>query len=99
MLVIHVKLAVKADQTTEFLDAVAPFVKQARGLDGCLDYTWYQSTEHDNTYILYELWESESQFRDYKASELFTSTQQALLPFAAGKPESNYYTADVLEAF
>lgn len=97
MLVIHVKLDIKADQTTQFLDAVKPFQQEAQQLLGCQEYTWYQSTEQSSTYILYEVWETEVQFKSYKASDLFTQTQQALMPYAVSKPDSHYYTAELLE--
>ncbi|MEM9954900.1 MAG: putative quinol monooxygenase [Chloroflexota bacterium] len=99
MLVVHVVLNIQAEKADTFLEVVESFVQEARATAGCRVYAWYQSTEQDNTYILYEEWESEAQFRAYKESDLFGRTQQSLLPYAAAKPNSTYFLAEVTEKF
>jgi quinol monooxygenase YgiN len=62
-----------------------------------LAYEFLAKLNHENTYVLYEAWENQSDFENYKTSPVFKEVGDILTPFLAGAPVNEYFVAEKIE--
>jgi len=94
MIVIRVKVKVTSENKSEFVRIMTDSINVSREFDGCQFFGLYEDVTDENTLILYEEWETQSDFDAYKASEHFTESGKQLFPLMDGAPENAYFMAE-----
>ena len=97
MIVVHVIVKVKPEQQAEFINQEKQFMTAAQQMKGCTSFFLYQDVHQENTFVIYETWETQADFENYSQSELLTQYRQTIGPMLMGAPETNYYNATHLE--
>lgn len=97
MLVIRVGIKIKPEEKDAFLAHMKrETVGVRKKFDGCQKYAVYADVAHENRFLLYEEWESQQNFDDYKNSADFKQSGQILFPMMAEPPDSAYFEAQLL---
>lgn len=96
MIVIRVLIDLQPEHREAFLAFMNDSITVSNNFDGCLKYQLYQDVQAENTYLLYEEWESQAHFDAYRQSEHMAESGRVLFPMMAGKPDSAYYNATVI---
>lgn len=96
MIVIRVKINVTSEAKPQFLHVMKDSIAISRDFDGCLHFGVYEDVTDENTLILYEEWETQAHFDAYKSSEHFDKSGKQLFPLMNGKPDSAYFTAELI---
>ena len=63
---------------------------------GCQKFRVYHGTSDPNDYLLYEEWDSEAAFNEYRQSDYFKDAGQLLFPLIDGAPDSAYFDAQLV---
>lgn len=96
MIVIRVLMQVKPEHRQDFLSFMDTSITVSNAFDGCLKYQLYQDTHADDTFLLYEEWETRAHFDAYLESDHMAESRTALFPMLAGKPDSAYFDAQII---
>ena len=96
MLVIRVELKVKPEEKTNFVEFVKGHNAESKEFEGCLWFETYRSLSQEDTFVIYEEWQSQETFDVYKNSDLFKRSMQTFGAMFAGPPNSAYYSAESL---
>ena len=91
MIIIRVKLDIKAEEIKTLLAYMKTEVQKVNAIDGCEIYAFHQNTNGSNKFLLYEEWRDMDSFDAYKNSDVFKQTMATLSPLMASKPDSAYY--------
>ncbi len=96
MIVIRVKVSVKPENKSDFINVMQDSIAISREFDGCQHFGLYQDVMDDTTLILYEEWETQAQFDAYKASDHFKESGKQLFALMNGAPDSAYFNAEMI---
>jgi len=96
MIVIRVKVQVKPETKTEFIDAMKASIRVSSEFDGCLHFGLYEDVTDEHTMILYEEWDAQEHFDAYKTSQHFAESGKVLFALMDGKPDSAYFNAELI---
>jgi len=97
MIVIRVLLQVQPANRQAFLDFMHESITISNEFEGCEKYHVYQDVQDENTFLLYEEWTTQAQFDIYRESDHFKHSGDVLFPMMAGKPDSVYFDAQVIQ--
>ena len=97
MIVIRVKLHVKPEEKARFLDFLPEDIKATRAMPGNQRFEVYKSVDEEDTFLLYEEWDTLENFHAYKASDHFKQAGGVLFPMMVGEPDSAYFQAETVE--
>ncbi len=98
MIVIRVLLEVQPEKQQDLVQFMHNSVTVSNRFEGCAKYNLYQDIGAENTFLLYEEWETQEQFDAYKASDHFKESGRVLFPLLVGTPDSLYFDAQVIPA-
>ena len=96
MIVIRVRLKVSQENETNLVSFLKNEVQQNKTLVGCLAYSFYKDVFEENTFLIYEEWDSMVSFELYKNSDAFGLIMAALAPLLMGPPDSAYFDATIV---
>ncbi|MBX3081801.1 MAG: antibiotic biosynthesis monooxygenase [Anaerolineae bacterium] len=96
MIVIRVTFKINPTERVNLLPYLQQNSTESRQFAGCLNYGFYQDTGDENTFLLYEEWDTQANFDAFKGSANFKASGDVLFPLMVGKPESVYYAANTL---
>lgn len=98
MIIIHVQVKIKPEKRSKFLEIARQEAEQARTLQGCIRYEWMGDVNGDDTFTVYEEWETQADFDAYKQSDYFKQLNNVFAALVAAAPDSHYYTAKPMPA-
>ncbi len=93
MLVIAVAYKAKKGKREEALKAARICSGKTRAEPGNLDYTFYSGIDDDQSFFLFELWESREALDGHMKSGHLAVYREALKDLLEGKPEIRMYEA------
>ena len=96
MIVIRVKVQVKPETKTDFVSAMKASIAISSEFEGCQHFGVYEDISDENTLILYEEWNNQTNFDAYKASAHFEESGKVLFALMDGKPDSAYFNAELI---
>ncbi|MCO1336953.1 antibiotic biosynthesis monooxygenase [Microbulbifer sp. OS29] len=96
MIVIRIELAAKAENQAALVGYFKEEAERNKTSQGCIAYQLYQDVSETNGFLLYEEWESMESFAVYKHSEGFRKLMATVFPLLEGKPDSVYYSGEVV---
>lgn len=97
MIVIRVELQAKSDKQQDLVQYMDKSMDVSRQFNGCAKFNLYQDSQQEDTFLLYEEWETKADFDAFCASEHFQKSGKDLAPMLAGKPDSIYFDAHILQ--
>jgi quinol monooxygenase YgiN len=96
MVVVRVAVQVKSEERVKFLEQVKRETVEIQRFEGLLKFKVYEDPLAVNSFLLYEEWHTVKDFNAYKYSDFFKQNGQIFNPMMAGKPDSAYYSAEVI---
>jgi quinol monooxygenase YgiN len=97
MIVIRVIAQVQAEKRQDFVQFMTNFIGVSSKYEGCIKFNFYDDVNNENTFLLYEEWESLTHFNAYRESEHFKESGTVLFPMMNGTPDSVYYEAQPIK--
>ena len=98
MIVIRVEVKVKPEETAGFVNHMTQEMSEVKEqFGGCERFNLYEAVADENTFLLYEEWESQTSFDAYKNSDYFKRNGEKLFAMMAEQPDSAYFEAAVLQ--
>lgn len=97
MIVIRVSIQVQPEKRHDFMQFMIHSIALSRGYEGCLKFSLYDDVSDENTFFLYEEWQSLTDFNRYRESEHFKESGAVLFPMMTGAPETAYYEAQPIQ--
>lgn len=98
MLVIRVLVKVKPEEKTGFINHMKHEMAEVKEMfAGCEKFNLYGDIARENTFMLYEEWQSQVNFDAYKNSDYFKKNGEKLFAMMAEPPDSAYFKAEVLQ--
>lgn len=94
MFIVRIDLDVRPEHRDALRAVAAEDGPTARGLPGCVDYTFCEDVLRPERVLLYEEWRSRAEFEAYRASLVFTQMGARLRPLLNAPPKSAYYESD-----
>ena len=71
MLIYQIKIEIKPYKPDEFVNSMRSFLRTIRKEKGCLDFSVYQDSEKENTYILVGEWKTRQAMEKHFQSNEF----------------------------
>ena len=71
MLIYQIKIKIKPYKPDEFVNSIRSFLRTIRKEKGCLDFSVYQDSEKENTYILVGEWKTRQAMEKHFQSNEF----------------------------
>ena len=97
MIIIHVKVQVQEEKIEAFISSNEQFIKEARAFAGCEQFNLYRDSWDAQTFVYYELWTAEENFRAYQTSQSFGDWRTKVGPMLAAPPQSSYFVGDAID--
>ncbi|MEM8863843.1 MAG: putative quinol monooxygenase [Chloroflexota bacterium] len=97
MIIIHVKVQVKTEKIGEFMSSNERFLEEAGAFTGCEQFNLYRDSWDEQTFVYYELWSAEEDFRAYQNSQSFVDWRTKVGPMLAGPPASSYFSGSPID--
>lgn len=72
MILIFIKMNVRPEKRKELRQTIRSIVQEVRKENGCVDSTFYQNSENENDFFLFEEWENRQVLDDHLRSARFT---------------------------
>ena len=94
MIVLRVKVQVKPENKTKFVDVMKESIDISSKMKGCVQFGLYEDVVDENAFMLYEEWATRADADAYRNSEHFAESGKVLFPLMAGDPDSAYYQAE-----
>lgn len=97
MVVIRVLVNVKPEASDAFVDhAKREMTEVKQKFAGCERFALYGDLVKENTFLLYEEWQTQENFDAYRTSVYFQQNGEKLYAMMADTPDSAYFTAEAL---
>lgn len=97
MIVIRVLVNVKPEAKLDFVNHMKrEMVEVDEKFAGCEKFALYGDVTKENTFLLYEEWQTRENFDAYRASEYFQQNGKKLYAMMADTPDSAYFTAEAI---
>lgn len=96
MIVIRVAVTVKPEEKLNFVNLMQQETTEVKQFAGCERFNLYTDIVDENTFLLYEEWQTLADFEAYKNSDLFKQNGAKLFPMMSGAPDSAYFQAEML---
>jgi len=71
VLIYQIKIKIKLYKPDEFVNSIRSFLRTIRKEKGCLDFSVYQDSEKENTYILVGEWKTRQAMEKHSQSNEF----------------------------
>lgn len=84
MIIINAKFQVQAQSVEQYESLVKDLVEASRNEAGNIGYEHFKATENENTYLMYEIWESQEAIESHNNSEHFQTFFSSVKPLLAG---------------
>jgi quinol monooxygenase YgiN len=97
MIVIRVAIQVKPESRRQFIDHIQQEAREVRERPGCERFELFADLTDPNRFLLLEEWLDRPSFRAYRDSDYFVQNRDQLFPMAADRPDTAYYTAELLD--
>ena len=97
MIVIRVVVKVKPEEQVNFVNHMKQEMVEVKQFSGCEKFRLYTDVTNENTFLLYEEWQSQTNFDAYKNSDYFKQNGEKLFPMMAEPPDSAYFEAEILK--
>ena len=98
MIIIRVNVTVQPEKRSAFVAQIKQeMVDVKQQFVGCERFGLYEDVMDENGFLLYEEWQTLANFKAYQASDYFQENGKKLFPMMAGKPDSDYFEAVVVE--
>jgi quinol monooxygenase YgiN len=94
MFIARVTLRIRPSDRAAFRAYAVEESRQARGLPGCVEYSFSEDVGDPARVLLYEEWANREQFEAYRESPLFKAAGAHLGPMLEEPPRSAYYESD-----
>ncbi len=72
MILTFIKMNVRPEKRKELRQTIRAIVQEVRKEKGCVDSTFYQNSENENDFFLFEEWENRQVLDDHLRSARFT---------------------------
>ncbi|MFZ0726872.1 MAG: putative quinol monooxygenase [Desulfobacterales bacterium] len=72
MILTFIKMNVRPEKRKELRQTIRSIVQEVRKEKGCVDSTFYQNSENENDFFLFEEWENRQVLDDHLRSARFT---------------------------
>ena len=72
MILTFIKMNVRPAKRKELRQTIRSIVQEVRKENGCVDSTFYQNSENENDFFLFEEWENRQVLDDHLRSARFT---------------------------
>jgi quinol monooxygenase YgiN len=72
MILTFIKMNVRPEKRKELRQTIRSIVQEVRKENGCVDSTFYQNSENENDFFLFEEWENRQVLDDHLRSDGFT---------------------------
>jgi len=72
MILTFIKMNVRPEKRKELRQTIRSIVQEVRKENGCVDSTFYQNSENENDFFLFEEWENRQVLDDHLRSAGFT---------------------------
>ena len=72
MILTFIKMNVRPEKRKELRQTIRSIVQEVRKENGCVDSTFYQNSENENDFFLFEEWENRQVLDDHLRSARFT---------------------------
>ncbi|MGA8281080.1 MAG: putative quinol monooxygenase [Desulfobacterales bacterium] len=72
MILTFIKMNVRPEKRKELRQTIRSIVQEVRKENGCADSTFYQNSENENDFFLFEEWENRQVLDDHLRSARFT---------------------------
>ncbi len=98
MMVIRVAVKIKPEEAANFVNHIQQeMIEVKQQFTGCERFNLYRDIADENTFLLYEEWQSQANFEAYKNSDYFKQNGQKLFPMMVEPPDSAYFEAQILQ--
>ncbi|WKN43190.1 putative quinol monooxygenase [Tunicatimonas pelagia] len=97
MIIIHVTTTVNPSNTDAFEKTIQKVCDDALKLKGCIAYTWFRDHHVKNGYMVYGEFESMTDFKVYKESEVVKKIVTEVIPLTSSKPKYRHFDGEVFE--
>lgn len=84
MIIINAKFEVQEQAVEQYEALINDLVTSSRKETGNIGYEHFKSTINENTYLMYEIWESQEAIEAHNTSEHFKSFFANVKPLLAG---------------
>lgn len=84
MIIINAKFEVQSQSIEQYESLIKNLVESSRNEEGNIGYEHFKSTEKENTYLMYEIWENQEAIESHNNSEHFLSFFSNVKPLLAG---------------
>ncbi|RZV60331.1 MAG: antibiotic biosynthesis monooxygenase [Flavobacteriaceae bacterium] len=88
MFVRIVKMSLKPESVTDFLDMFDRNKDRIRNFDGCQFLELYRDKTKENIFFTYSYWEDETDLENYRNSELFSVVWTETKSYFNDRPEA-----------
>jgi quinol monooxygenase YgiN len=97
MIVVRVAFKINPAERANVLAYLQKDTEATRKVAGCLHYGFYQDAADENSFLLYEEWDTQADFDAFKQSDSFKESGKMLFPVMVGKPDSVSYASSRLQ--
>ena len=97
MIVIRVAVHVKPESRARFVEHMQQEAREVRQMVGCQRFELFGHLSDPNQFLLFEEWSDRPSFRAYRDSDYFLRNRDQLFPMVAEKPDTAYYSAELLD--
>ncbi|MFV8753132.1 putative quinol monooxygenase [Nannocystaceae bacterium ST9] len=98
MIVIRVFIEVLPTGRARFVEHIQQEAREVRErFAGVRRYDLFNDPSNPDGFLLYEEWTDRESFRTYRDSDYFVQNRDRLFPLVAGKPDTAYYSAELLD--
>src|SRR5687767_9047498 len=96
MIVIRVKVRVKPEAKASFLTILKPNIEDSLRFPGCTRFEVLEDVLDDHQFMLYEEWNSLSDFDGYRNSDYFKESAGPMFAMIEGEPDAAYFSAEAV---
>ena len=98
MIVIRVLVNVKPEASADFVNHIKQEMAEVKQkFTGCERFALYGDASKEDSFLIYEEWQSQTNFDTYRTSDYFKQNGEKLYAMMADPPDSAYFTAEVLQ--
>ena len=97
MIVVAVRVHVKAGKREEFIKLAQAMLEPSRDEKGCISYNFYADTQDTNGFIYFEEWESQDALKLHSRSSHYTQYSEQVPALLERSAEVRVYTVSKVE--
>lgn len=78
MIIVILKMVVRPEKREDFLEIIRGILEPTRVENGCLDYSFYQDFEDNNSFVILEQWANQQDLERFVRSENYRQLLAAM---------------------